>query len=98
MFLCQNSCKEQYAFPFAVATALAGSLEVEKYTGRGEETGSVSDTAAVAWGEANMNVNRNYYEMQLEGHPLAPKEVRAWVFLTSVFVFCSLESEQTRYT
>jgi hypothetical protein len=22
-----------------------------------------------------MNVNRNYYEMQLEGHPLAPKEV-----------------------
>ena len=22
-----------------------------------------------------MNVNRNYYEMQLEAHPLAPKEV-----------------------
>ena len=22
-----------------------------------------------------MNVNRNYYEMQLEGHPLAPAEV-----------------------
>ena len=22
-----------------------------------------------------MNVNRNYYEMQVEGHPLAPKEV-----------------------
>jgi hypothetical protein len=33
-------------------------------------------TVVVGWRQnGKMNVNRNYYEMQLEGHPLAPAEV-----------------------